>query len=57
MSLQQRIIWKKAYHNLASRFHPEKNNHSQAYEGILVINEAKEELEDTLRHNHAIREQ
>ena len=34
-----------------------KNHHSQASDEMLTINEANEELEDTLRHNDAIREQ
>ena len=46
---------KKAYCNLASRFHPEKNKHSQDSEGMLRIKEAKEELEDNLCHNDAMR--
>ena len=48
---------KKSYCNLSRRFHPNKNKHSQASGVILMINEAKEELEDILHHNDAIREQ
>ena len=48
---------KKAYRKLALRFHPDKNKHSQASDVMLMIKEAKEELEDTLCYNYAMREQ
>ena len=48
---------KKAYGNLERQFHPDKNKHSQASDVVLIINESKEELEDTLRNNSTIREQ
>ena len=46
---------KKAYFKLALRFHPDKKKHSQASDVMLMINAAKEELEDTLRYNDAMR--
>ena len=46
---------KKAYRNLAFRFDPDKNKHSQFSNVMQIINEAKDYLEDTLRHNDAIR--
>ena len=48
---------KKSYRKLALWFHPDKNKHSQAPDVMLMINEAKEELEDTLRHIDEMREQ
>ena len=45
---------KKVYRSLALQFHPEKNQHSQVTEVIKIINDAKEELESTLRHNDEI---
>ena len=48
---------KKAYLSLALRFHPYKNQHSQVSYVMRMINEAKEELENTLRHDDAIREE
>ena len=57
MSLQQRMIRKKAYRSLALRFQPDKNQHSQVSDATKMINETKEELEKTLRHNDAIREE
>ena len=48
---------KKAYFSLALRFHPDKNQHSQVYDVMKMINEAKEELEKKLRHNDAIGEE
>ena len=42
---------------MARQLHPDKNKHSQASDVMLMINEAKEESEDTLRYNDAIREQ
>ena len=48
---------KKAYRNLARQFHPGKNKYSQASNMLLIINKAKEELEDTLSYNDATREQ
>ena len=47
---------KKAYRYLALQFNPDKNKHSQVSDVMKMINEAKEELENTLRHNYAIRE-
>ena len=48
---------KKSYRSLALRFHPDKNEHSQVTEVMKMINEAKENLEKTLRHNYEIREE
>ena len=48
---------KKSYRSLAPRFHPGKNQHSQVSDVMKMINEAKEGLENTLRHNDAIREE
>ena len=48
---------KKVYRSLALRFHPDKNQHSQVSDVMKMINEAKEELENTLHHNHAMREE
>ena len=48
---------KKAYRSLALRFHPDKNQHSHISDVMKMINEAKEELENTLRHNDAIMEE
>ena len=48
---------KKVYRSLALRFHPDKNQHSQVSDVMKMINEAKEELENILRHNDAIREE
>ena len=48
---------KKAYHKLALQFHSEKNKPSHASAVMLMINEAKERLEDLLRYNDAMREQ
>ena len=47
---------KRAYRSLALRFHYNKNQHSQVSDVMKTINEAKEELENSLRHNDAIRE-
>ena len=47
---------KKAYRSLSLLFHPDKNQHSQESDVMEMINEAKEELENTLRGNDAIRE-
>ena len=47
---------KKAYRYLNLQFHPDKNKHQQVTELIKIINEAKEELESTLRHNDEKRE-
>ena len=41
----------KAYLKLALTCHPDKNKHSQSYYVMLMINEANEGLEDTLRYN------
>ena len=43
---------KKAYRSLALRFHPDKNQRSQVLDVMKMINEAKGELESTLRHNY-----
>ena len=48
---------KKVYRSLALQFHPEKNQHSQVSDVMKIINEAKEELEITLRHNDEMREE
>ena len=42
----------KAYRSLALQFHPDKNQHSQVSDEMKMINEAKGELESTLRHNY-----
>ena len=47
----------KAYFYLACRFYSDRNKHSQAYDVMLMINEAKEKLEDALHHKDAMREQ
>ena len=44
----------KSYCYLALRFHPDKNQHSKVSD---VMNEAEEELENTLRHNDTIKEE
>ena len=54
MSLQQRIIWKKAYDKLALRSHPEKNKHPQASAAFCMIHNDKHGLKDSLRHNDAM---
>ena len=48
---------KKAYRSLALEFRPDKNQHSQVSDGMKILNEAKEELENILRHDYAIREE
>ena len=48
---------KKSYRSLALRFHPDKNQHSQVSDAMKMIKEAKEELENILRHNDEIREE
>ena len=48
---------KKAYCSLARQFNCDKNHHSQVSDVIQMINEAKEEPEDTFRHNDAMREE
>ena len=48
---------KKAYPYLDLRFQPDKNKHPQVTEVMKMINEAKENLESTLRHNDEIREE
>ena len=48
---------KKSYCSLALQFHPDKNQHSQVSVVLKMINEAKEEFENTLRHNDTIREE
>ena len=48
---------KKSYRSLAFRFHPDKNQHSQVSDAMKMIKEAKEELENILRHNDEIREE
>ena len=47
---------KQSYRSLALQFHSDKNHNSQVTEVMKMINEAKEELESTLRHNDEIRE-
>ena len=42
---------KKSFHNLARRFCRDKNKHLQASDLMIMINEDKVELEDTLRDN------
>ena len=46
---------KKFHCSLALQFHPDKNQHSQVSVVLKMINEAKEEFENTLRHNDGIR--
>ena len=48
---------KKSYCSLALQFHLDKNQHSQVSDAMKMINEAEEELENTLSHNDAIREE
>ena len=48
---------KKAYPYLDLRFQPDKNKHPQVTEVMKMINEAKENLESTLRHNDEISEE
>ena len=48
---------KKTYRFISLRFHPDNNIHEDASKVMLMINEAKEGLEDTLRNNDAIREE
>ena len=48
---------KKSYCSQALQFHPDKNQHSQVSDVMKMINEAKEDLENTLRHNYSIREE
>ena len=48
---------KKAYCTLDRQFHPDKNKRFQFSFVMKMINEAKEELENTLHHNDALREQ
>ena len=48
---------KKSYSSMALQFHPAKNQHSRVSDVIKMINKAKEELENTLRHNDTIREE
>ena len=48
---------KKAYRSMSLQFHPDKNIHEDASKVMLMINEAKEGLEDTLSNNDAIREE
>ena len=47
---------KKVYRSLDRQFHPDKNKHSQFSDVMQMINEAKEELEDTFRHNDTMME-
>ena len=47
--------FKKAYCRMSLRSHPEKNKHPQDNSVFCMINEAKEGLEDILRHNDTIR--
>ena len=42
---------------MARQFHSDKNKHSQTSDVMIMINEAMEYLEDTLRYNDAMREQ
>ena len=46
---------KKAYRFLALRFHPDKNQRSQVLDVMKMINEAKEELENTLHEEERVR--
>ena len=48
---------KKYYRNMACRFYPDDNKYLQDSDVMLMINKAKEEFEDTLRYNDAMREQ
>ena len=60
-SLFQRFFdrgwYEKYYHSLALKFHPDKNQHSQVSDVMKKINEAREELENTLHHIDEIREE
>ena len=49
--------YEKAYQSLSFRFHPDKNQHSQVPGVTKMINEAKEELKNTLLHIYSIREE
>ena len=48
---------KKSYRSLALQFQPDKNQHSQVSDVMKMINESKEETENTLRHNDTMREE
>ena len=48
------MIWKESIHKLALQSHPDKNKHPQASAGFRMIYEAKQGLEDALRHNNAM---
>ena len=47
---------KKSNRYLARRFRPDKTQHLNSTDLMQMINKAKEELGDTLRHNDAMRE-
>ena len=44
---------KKAYHSMALRFHPDKNIGLDTSKMMVMINEAKNGLKNTLRTNYA----
>ena len=46
---------KEAYFKLSLLSHPDKNKHPQASAAFLMINKAKQVLEDVLHHNYAMR--
>ena len=46
---------KKAYLKLALQSHPEKHKHPKAFASFCMIKEAKQGLEDVLRHNDKMR--
>ena len=48
---------KNAYCSMSLQFHPDKKIHKYASKVMQMINEAKEELEDTLHNNDEIREE
>ena len=48
---------KKSYRYLGLRFHPDKNQHSQVSYVMEMINQSKEELENTLLHIDGKREE
>ena len=47
---------KKAYRSLTCQFHPDKNQHLNCTDLMQIINQVKEEVGYTLRHNDAMGE-